>query len=70
MKKLVWEEQLDVIVDHNPSNNYDGEEVKEIAVALLCTQSKPEDWPSMSEVVHTYVGRRRIGRDVGGVATG
>lgn len=24
----------------------------------------------MSEVVHTYVGRRRIGRDVGGVATG
>lgn len=37
--------------------NYDIEEVeKMIQVALLCTQSTPEDRPSMSEVVRMLEG--------------
>lgn len=51
------EKRLDAIIDQNLSMNYDIEEVeKMIQVALLCTQSTPEDRPSMSEVVRMLEG--------------
>ncbi|KAL0462219.1 UNVERIFIED_CONTAM: LRR receptor kinase SERK2 [Sesamum latifolium] len=52
VKKLQREKKLDAIVDRNLSRNYNIHEVEMmIQVALLCTQSSPEDRPAMSEVV-------------------
>ncbi|KAL5208724.1 hypothetical protein ABZP36_033159 [Zizania latifolia] len=49
--------QLGSIVDGNLNQNYDNEEVEMmIQIALLCTQSSPEDRPSMSEVVRMLEG--------------
>lgn len=57
VRKLVQEEQLDAIVDRNLKKNYDIEEVKMVVqVALLCSQSLPEERPAMSEVVRLLEG--------------
>ncbi|KAL7150212.1 hypothetical protein ABFS83_05G095500 [Erythranthe nasuta] len=57
VKKLQREKKLDEIVDPNLSRNYDIQEVEMmIQVALLCTQSSPEDRPKMSEVVRMLEG--------------
>ncbi|KAF5480865.1 hypothetical protein F2P56_001575 [Juglans regia] len=57
VKKLEREKKLDAIVDPNLSKNYDIQEVEMmIKVALLCTQSSPEDRPAMSEVVRMLEG--------------
>ncbi|BAF08482.1 LRR receptor kinase SERK2-like [Oryza sativa Japonica Group] len=57
VKKLQREGQLGSIVDRNLNQNYDDEEVEMmIQIALLCTQSSPEDRPSMSEVVRMLEG--------------
>ncbi|KAG4121639.1 hypothetical protein ERO13_D11G220450v2 [Gossypium hirsutum] len=48
---------LDAIVDRNLNKNYIMQEVEAmIQVALLCTQSSPEDRPAMSEVVRMLEG--------------
>ncbi|KAG8070480.1 hypothetical protein GUJ93_ZPchr0006g45992 [Zizania palustris] len=57
VKKLQREGQLSSIVDRNLSQNYGSDEVEMmIQIALLCTQSSPEDRPSMSEVVRMLEG--------------
>nr|XP_029119337.1 LRR receptor kinase SERK2 isoform X3 [Elaeis guineensis] len=57
VRKLVQEERLDAIVDRNLKKNYDIKDVKMLVrVALLCTQSLPEDRPAMSEVVRLLEG--------------
>lgn len=57
VKKLQREKKLDAIVDRNLNRNYDGQEVEiMIQVALLCTQSSPEDRPTMSVVVRMLEG--------------
>ncbi|KAL7131577.1 hypothetical protein ABFS83_12G012700 [Erythranthe nasuta] len=57
VKKLQREKKLDEIVDPNLSRNYDIQEVEMmIQVALLCTQSSPEERPKMSEVVRMLEG--------------
>ncbi|MQL90775.1 hypothetical protein Taro_023370 [Colocasia esculenta] len=57
VKKLEREKRLDAIVDTNMRRNYDNLEVEMmIQVALLCTQSSPEDRPTMSEVVRMLEG--------------
>ncbi|KAJ4953787.1 hypothetical protein NE237_030619 [Protea cynaroides] len=57
VKKLEREKRLGAIVDCNLSRNYDSHEVEMmIQVALLCTQSSPEDRPTMSEVVRMLEG--------------
>lgn len=57
VKKLEREKRLDAIVDPNLSKNYDIQEVEMmIQVALLCTQSSPDDRPAMSEVVRMLEG--------------
>ncbi|XP_057417212.1 probable LRR receptor-like serine/threonine-protein kinase At5g10290 [Lotus japonicus] len=57
VKKLEREKRLDAIVDRNLNKNYNIEEVEMmIQVALLCTQSTPEDRPMMSEVVRMLEG--------------
>lgn len=56
VKKLLRENRLEDIVDNN-LESYDPKEVETILqVALLCTQSFPEDRPSMSEVVKMLQG--------------
>ncbi|KAL2459941.1 putative LRR receptor-like serine/threonine-protein kinase [Abeliophyllum distichum] len=51
IKKLLREKKLEDIVDEN-LNSYDPKEVETILqVAMLCTQSSPEDRPTMAEVV-------------------
>lgn len=56
VKKLEREKKLTDIVDDN-LHNYNIEEVEMmIQVALLCTQSSPEDRPAMSEVVRMLEG--------------
>ncbi|KAF8405740.1 hypothetical protein HHK36_007817 [Tetracentron sinense] len=56
IKKLQREKRLDHIVDRN-LKNYDPKEVEIIVqVALLCTQSSPEDRPKMAEVVSMMKG--------------
>lgn len=57
VKKLEREKKLDAIVDRNLDRHYDIQEVETmIQVALLCTQSSPEDRPLMSEVVRMLEG--------------
>ncbi|KAL6225560.1 hypothetical protein ACLB2K_004410 [Fragaria x ananassa] len=56
IKKLQRENRLDDIVDGN-MKTYDVKEVGTvIQVALLCTQSSPEDRPTMAEVVRLLQG--------------
>ncbi|KAB1210472.1 hypothetical protein CJ030_MR6G010768 [Morella rubra] len=56
IKKLQRENRLDDIVDRN-LKTYDTIEVETIVqVALLCTQSSPEDRPTMAEVVEMLRG--------------
>ncbi|KAG1334608.1 LRR receptor kinase SERK2, partial [Cocos nucifera] len=63
VRKLVQEERLDAIVDRNLKKNYDIKDVKLLVqVALLCTQSLPEDRPAMSEVVQLLEGQGLAGR--------
>ncbi|KAB1200418.1 hypothetical protein CJ030_MR0G007262 [Morella rubra] len=57
VKKLEREKRLDAIVDPNLTKNYGIQEVEMmIQVALLCTQSSPEDRPAMSDVVRMLEG--------------
>ncbi|KAI3990976.1 hypothetical protein MKX01_026160 [Papaver californicum] len=57
IKKLLKEKRLQDIVDGNLKQNYDPKEVETIIqVALLCTQSSPEDRPKMAEVVSMLQG--------------
>jgi len=57
VKKLQREKRLDAIVDGNLKQNYDAKEVEAmIQVALLCTQTSPEDRPKMTEVVRMLEG--------------
>jgi len=57
VKKLEREKKLEAIVDRNLDRHYDIQEVETmIQVALLCTQSSPEDRPLMSEVVRMLEG--------------
>ncbi|KAL0396556.1 UNVERIFIED_CONTAM: putative LRR receptor-like serine/threonine-protein kinase [Sesamum calycinum] len=57
VKKLQREKRLDAIVDRNLCRNYDIDDVEMIIqVALLCTQSSPEDRPAMSEVIRMLEG--------------
>ncbi|KAL2246615.1 probable LRR receptor-like serine/threonine-protein kinase At5g10290 [Sesamum indicum] len=57
VKKLQREKRLDAIVDQNLCRNYDIHDVEMIIqVALLCTQSSPDDRPAMSEVVRMLEG--------------
>lgn len=57
VKKLERENRLDAIVDRNLNKSYNIQEVEMmIKVALLCTQSSPEDRPAMSEVVRMLEG--------------
>lgn len=57
VKKLEREKRLDAIVDRNLNKTYNIQEVEMmIQVALLCTQSSPEDRPVMSEVVRMLEG--------------
>ncbi|CAA2999818.1 probable LRR receptor-like serine threonine-kinase At5g63710 isoform X2 [Olea europaea subsp. europaea] len=56
IKKLLREEKHQDIVDGN-LNSYDLEEVKTILqVAMLCTQSSPEDRPRMADVLSMLQG--------------
>ncbi|XP_022750865.1 probable LRR receptor-like serine/threonine-protein kinase At5g63710 [Durio zibethinus] len=56
IKKLLRENRVDDIVDGN-LKIYDPKEVETIVrVALLCTQSSPEDRPTMAEVVKMLDG--------------
>ncbi|GMP26435.1 hypothetical protein CsSME_00002868 [Camellia sinensis var. sinensis] len=56
IKKLLREKRLVDIVDEN-LKDYDPKEVETVVhVALLCTQSSPEDRPKMAEVVNMLKG--------------
>ncbi|XP_044469134.1 probable LRR receptor-like serine/threonine-protein kinase At5g63710 isoform X2 [Mangifera indica] len=56
IKKLLRENRLSDIVDKN-LKNYESKEVEIVVqVALLCTQSCPEDRPTMAEVVKMLEG--------------
>ncbi|PSS36686.1 LRR receptor-like serine/threonine-protein kinase [Actinidia chinensis var. chinensis] len=57
VKKLERETRLYAIVDQNLNENYNMIEVEMmIRIALLCTQSSPEERPVMSEVVRMLEG--------------
>ncbi|XP_012852571.1 PREDICTED: probable LRR receptor-like serine/threonine-protein kinase At5g63710, partial [Erythranthe guttata] len=56
IKKLLREKRIEDILDGN-LKNYEGKEVETILqVAMLCTQSSPEDRPRMAEVVSMLEG--------------
>lgn len=56
IKKLQREKRVEDIVDGN-LKSYDGKEVETvIQVALLCTQTSPEDRPTMTQVVKMLEG--------------
>ncbi|KAL7090473.1 hypothetical protein ACP275_12G043100 [Erythranthe tilingii] len=56
IKKLLREKRIEDILDGN-LKNYEGKEVETILqVAMLCTQSSPEDRPRMAEVVSMLKG--------------
>lgn len=56
IRKLLRENRLNDIVDRN-LNTYDSKEVETmVQVALLCTQSAPEDRPTMAQVVKMLQG--------------
>ncbi|KAH9664745.1 putative LRR receptor-like serine/threonine-protein kinase [Citrus sinensis] len=56
IRKLLREDRLNDIVDRN-LNTYDSKEVETmVQVALLCTQSTPEDRPPMAQVVKMLQG--------------
>ncbi|KAK3031638.1 hypothetical protein RJ639_037386 [Escallonia herrerae] len=57
VRKLEREKKLDAVVDRNLQRNYNIHEVERMMqVALLCTQSSPENRPAMSEVVGLLEG--------------
>ncbi|KAJ4973647.1 hypothetical protein NE237_006821 [Protea cynaroides] len=57
VKKIHQEKKLDMLVDKDLKNNYDGIELGEmVQVALLCTQYHPGHRPKMSEVVRMLEG--------------
>eukprot|EP00252_Welwitschia_mirabilis_P003890 TRINITY_DN1397_c0_g1_i1.p1 TRINITY_DN1397_c0_g1~~TRINITY_DN1397_c0_g1_i1.p1 ORF type:complete len:610 (-),score=111.29 TRINITY_DN1397_c0_g1_i1:475-2304(-) len=57
VKKLQREKRIDAIVDPNLKQDYNAAEVETIIqVALLCTQTSPEDRPTMAEVVRMLEG--------------
>ncbi|KAH6799458.1 leucine-rich repeat transmembrane protein kinase family protein [Perilla frutescens var. frutescens] len=57
VKKLQQENKLESIVDCNLGRNYSNHEVEMmVQVALLCTQSSPEERPAMSEVARMLEG--------------
>ncbi|KAE8783121.1 putative LRR receptor-like serine/threonine-protein kinase [Hordeum vulgare] len=57
VKKLHQEKQLNMMVDKDLGNNYDGVELEEmVQVALLCTQYYPSHRPRMSEVIRMLEG--------------
>ncbi|KAL9460949.1 hypothetical protein AB3S75_004024 [Citrus x aurantiifolia] len=56
IRKLLREDRLNDIVDRN-LDTYDSKEVETmVQVALLCTQSTPEDRPTMAQVVKMLQG--------------
>ena len=56
IRKLLREDRLNDIVDRN-LDTYDSKEVETmVQVALLCTQSTPEDRPPMAQVVKMLQG--------------
>lgn len=57
VKKIQQEKKVELLVDRELGNNYDGIEVLEmLQVALLCTQYLPAHRPKMSEVVRMLEG--------------
>lgn len=57
VKKIHQEKNLEMLVDKDLKNNYDGIELEEVVqVALLCTQYPPSHRPKMSEVVRMLEG--------------
>ncbi|CAL1377434.1 unnamed protein product [Linum trigynum] len=57
IKRVVREKRLDDIVDRNLERDCDMKEVERmVQVALLCTQSSPEERPTMGEVVKMLAG--------------
>ncbi|XP_047311496.1 protein NSP-INTERACTING KINASE 1-like [Impatiens glandulifera] len=57
VKKIHVEKKLDLLIDKDLKENYDGIELEEtVKVALLCTQYLPGHRPKMSEVVRMLEG--------------
>lgn len=57
MTNLKDENRLEEVVDRNLEQNYNMEEVgMMIKIALLCTQSQPEERPAMSDIVRMLEG--------------
>lgn len=57
VKKLNQDKNLELLIDRDLKNNYDGIELEEmVQVALLCTQFLPSHRPKMSEVVRMLEG--------------
>lgn len=57
VRRVHREKKLDLVVDRDLRNDYDGIEVGEmVQVALLCTQYSPSHRPKMSEVVRMLEG--------------
>lgn len=57
VKKINQEKKLEILVDKELKDKYDGIELEEIVqVALLCTQFLPSERPKMSEVIRMLEG--------------
>ncbi|KAI5665796.1 hypothetical protein M9H77_15649 [Catharanthus roseus] len=57
VRRIHQEKKLDILVDKDLKNNYDGIELEEmVQVALLCTQYLPSHRPKMSEVIRMLQG--------------